>query len=156
MIFFYEKPDPFTHTCMTTEDANFKTVQKYLHVPKVKTLPLPLPSTYLPPKTCVDERIWFYLQQGFILQGLGALEQHFVTGFHLTVPLGPWKRHGWGQQSHLLIHPVGQNGILPKKRGEERSYMCTFSTNRNLGFSVKEETQLDKLSVPKEIKILAS
>ena len=77
---------------MTTEDANFKTVQKYLHVPKVKTLPLPPPpppSTSLPPKTCVDERIWFYLKQGFILQGLGALEQDFVTGFHLTVPLGP-------------------------------------------------------------------
>ena len=29
-----------------------------------------------------------------------------------------------------------------KKRGEERSYMCTFSTTRNLGYSVKEEKQV--------------
>lgn len=80
---------------------------------------------------------WPYLQQRFILQSLGALEQDLVAGLHLAVPLGPGESHGGGQESHLLIHPVCYYGVLPRRNKKKldrplpRWILCKYNRNHD-------------------------
>lgn len=80
---------------------------------------------------------WPYLQQRFILQSLGALEQDLVAGLHLAVPLGPGESHGWWQESHLLIHPVCHYGVLPRRNKKKldrplpRWILCKYNRNHD-------------------------